>query len=67
MVISYGPQVAQVNEEPALESSLDLMLMQHLRDENLEPREVCVRLEVDPLRAWYYRISLNFRTLLILL
>ncbi len=25
------------------------------------------RLEVDPLRAWYYRISPNFRTLVILL
>ncbi len=25
------------------------------------------RLEVEPLRAWYYRIFLNFRTLVILL
>jgi hypothetical protein len=29
---SYKPQITQVNEEPALESSLDLMLMQHIRD-----------------------------------
>jgi hypothetical protein len=28
---------------------------------------VRARLEVDPLRAWYYRIFLNFRTLVILL
>jgi hypothetical protein len=28
---------------------------------------VHARLEVEPLRAWYYRISLNFRTLVILL
>jgi hypothetical protein len=34
MVTSHGPQVAQVNEESPLESSLDLTLMQHFRDEN---------------------------------
>jgi hypothetical protein len=28
---------------------------------------VRTRLEVEPPRAWYYRISLNFRTLVILL
>jgi hypothetical protein len=28
---------------------------------------VCVRLEVEPPRAWYYRISPNSRTLVILL
>jgi hypothetical protein len=28
---------------------------------------VCAYLEVEPLRAWYYRISPNFRTLVILL
>jgi hypothetical protein len=28
---------------------------------------VRARLEVEPLRAWYYRISPNFRTLVILL
>jgi hypothetical protein len=41
--------------------------MQHPRDENPAPREVCARLEVDPSRAWYYRISPNSRTLVILL
>ncbi len=48
MAMSYGLQVAQVNEEPALESYLDLTLTQHLRDEGPTPREVRVRLEVDP-------------------
>jgi hypothetical protein len=67
MVSSYGPQVTQVNEEPPLESSLDLTLTQHLRDEEPEPREVRVRLEVEPLRGSYYRISPNSRTLVILL
>jgi hypothetical protein len=67
MVISYGSQDAQANEEPPPESSLDLTLTQHLRDEEPEPWEVRVRLEVKPPRAWYYRISLNSRTLVILL
>ncbi len=35
---SYGPQAVQVNEEPPSESSLDLTLMQHPRDEEPEPR-----------------------------
>jgi len=48
MATSYGLQAAQVNEEPALESFLDLTLTQHLRDEDLKLREVCVRLKVDP-------------------
>jgi len=56
-----------VNEEPPSESSLDLTLMQHPRDEELEPREVHARLEIEPLRAWYYRISPNSCTLVILL
>jgi hypothetical protein len=67
MVISYGSQVAQTNEEPPLESSLDLTLMQHPRDEELELQEVRTRLEVEPSRAWYYCISPNSRTLVILL
>ncbi len=67
MVTSYGPQVAQANEEPPLESSLDLTLTRHLRDEELEPREVRACLEVEPPPAWYYRISSNSRTLVILL
>jgi hypothetical protein len=66
-VTSYGPQAAQANEEPPLESSLDLTLTQHPRDEELEPREVRACLEVEPPQAWYYRISPNSRTLVILL
>jgi hypothetical protein len=64
---SYGPQAAQANEKPPSKSSLDLTLTQHPRDEEPEPREMRVRLEVEPLRAWYYRISPNSRTLVILL
>jgi hypothetical protein len=41
--------------------------MQHLRDENPEPREVRACLEVEPLRTWFYHIPLNFHTLVILL
>jgi len=67
MAVSYGPQVAQVNEELALKSSLDLILKQHPCDEDLEPWEVCARLEVDPLLIWYYRIFPNSYTLVILL
>jgi len=67
MVTSYGPQAAQANEEPLSESSLDLTLTQHPRDEQLKPREVRACLEVEPPRAWYYRISPNSRTLVILL
>jgi hypothetical protein len=37
MVTSYGPQVAQANEESPLKSSLDLTLTQHPRDEEPEP------------------------------
>jgi hypothetical protein len=48
MVTSYGPQAAQTNEKPPLESSLDLTLTQHLRDEEPELREVRVHLEVEP-------------------
>jgi hypothetical protein len=56
-----------MNEEPPPKSSLDLTLTQHPHDEELEPREVCVCLEVEPLRTWYYRILPNSRTLVILL
>jgi hypothetical protein len=66
-ITSYGLQAAQVNEEPPLQSSLDLTLTQHPRDEEPEPRKVRARLEVEPPRAWYYRISPNSRTLVILL
>jgi len=51
MATSYKPQIAQVNEESALESSLDLTLMQHPRDKNPDLREVHARFEVDPPRA----------------
>jgi hypothetical protein len=44
-----------------------LTLTQHPRDEQLKPREVRACLEVEPPRAWYYRISPNSRTLVILL
>jgi hypothetical protein len=64
---SYGPQAAQANEETPSESSLDLTLTQHPCDEEPEPREVRARLEVEPPRAWYYRISPNSHTLVILL
>jgi hypothetical protein len=64
---SYGPQATQVNEKPSSESSFDLTLTQHPRDEEPELREVRARLEVEPPRAWYYRISPNSRTLVILL
>jgi hypothetical protein len=56
-----------MNEESAPKSSLDLTLTQHPRDENPAPRGVRTRLEVDPPRAWYYHISPNSRTLMILL
>jgi hypothetical protein len=49
--MSNGLQVAHVNEELAPESSLDSTLMQHLHDEDPEPREVHVHLEVDPLQT----------------
>ncbi len=41
--------------------------MQHPCGKNFKPREVHARLEIDPSRAWYYCISLNSRTLVILL
>jgi hypothetical protein len=36
-------------------------------DEDPEPQKVHARLEIEAFWAWYYRISLNFRTLVILL
>jgi len=67
MAPSYRPQAAQMNEESTSESSLDLTLTQHSRDEDLEPREVGAHLKVKTLRALYYRIFPNSRTLVILL
>ncbi len=66
-VTSYEPQTAQANEELPSESFFDLTLTQHPRDEEFEPRKVRARLEVEPPLAWYYRISPNSRTLVILL
>ncbi len=66
-VTSNRPQAAQADAEPPSESSLDLTLTQRPRDEEPEPREVRARLEVEPPRAWYYRLSPNSRTLVILL
>jgi len=51
MATSYGPQATQMNEEPVSKSSLDLALTQHPCDEDPNPREMHVRLEVDPPRA----------------
>jgi hypothetical protein len=65
--MSYEPQIVQVNEELTPESFIDLTLMQHPHDENLAPQEVCICLKVDPLQTWYYHISLNSCTLVILL
>jgi hypothetical protein len=48
MTMSYKPQATQVNEKLPRESSLNLTLTQHPRDEDLEPQEVCPRLEVEP-------------------
>jgi hypothetical protein len=67
MAMFYGLQVVQVNEKPIPESSLDLTLTLHFRDEDPELQEVRIRFEADPPRAWYYHISPNSRTLVILL
>jgi hypothetical protein len=48
MATSYGPQAAQVNEEPSPELSLNLTLTQHPRHEEPESQEMCAYLEVDP-------------------
>jgi hypothetical protein len=60
MATSYEPQVAQMNEKSGPESSLDLTLMQHPRDEDLEPREVHAHLEANPPRVWYYAFLQTF-------
>jgi hypothetical protein len=56
-----------MNEKQPLESYFDLTLTQHPCDENLEPSEVHTCFEVEPPRTWYYCISSNSRTLVILL
>jgi len=67
MATFYGPQVTQVNEKPPLESSLDLTLTQHPRDEDPKPWKVHAHLEIEPPWTWYYRIFPNFCTLVVLL
>ncbi len=44
-----------------------MTLTQHPCDEEPKLRKVRAHLEVEPLQAWYYHISLNSRTLVILL
>jgi hypothetical protein len=51
MATSYGPRVAQMNEESALESYLNLTLTQHPHDEDSISRKVRARFEVDPFQA----------------
>jgi len=51
MATSYRPQVAQVNEKSAPETSLDLTLTQHPCDEDRKPWEMHVFFEVEPPRA----------------
>jgi len=67
MARSYRPQVAQTNEKLTPKPSLDLTLTQHPRDEEPESRKVRACLEVDPPGAWYYHISPNSCTLVILM
>jgi hypothetical protein len=50
MVMSYEPQVAQVNEELASESSLDLTLTQHPRDEDLNRERWALFLKLIPFK-----------------
>jgi len=49
MTMSYGFQVAQMNEEPPWESSLDFTSTQHPHDEDPKPREVRLCFKVNPL------------------
>ncbi len=51
MVTSYRPQVVQMNEESPPESSLDLTLTQHPRNEDPKLWKMCVHLEVEPPRT----------------
>jgi hypothetical protein len=67
MVTSYRPQITQTNEKSPPKSSLNLTLTRHPHYEEPEPREVHARLEGEPLRPWYYHMSPNSCTLVILL
>jgi len=48
MVTSYGPQVTQVNEEPPLESSLDLTLTNILVMKNPNLERCVLVLKLNP-------------------
>ncbi len=67
MIMSYGPQASQINEEPPQESSIDLTLTQHPHDEDPKPWEMRLHFEIKPFCIWYYQISLNFLAQVILL
>ncbi len=67
MAMSYGPQATQMNEKFPQESPLDLTLTQHPDDENPKLRKMHFHFKVEPLQIWYYQISPNFCTLVILL
>jgi hypothetical protein len=56
-----------MNKELPRKSSRDLTLTQHHRDEHFEPQEMCLHLEVEHIRAWYYKKISNSRTFMILL
>jgi hypothetical protein len=56
-----------MNEKSAPKTSLDLTLTRSFHDENPEPWEVRAHLEVEPPQTWYYHISPNSHTLVILL
>jgi hypothetical protein len=47
ITMSYGLQTTQVNEEPPLESFLNLTLTQHPHDEDPKLQKLCVCLEVE--------------------
>jgi hypothetical protein len=51
MATFYKPQATQMNEELPPDSYLDLTLTQHPYDEDPKPRDVRVRLEVEPPQA----------------
>jgi hypothetical protein len=49
MATLYEPQVAQMNEESVLESYLDLTLIHHFRDEDLNCKKWALVLKLIPL------------------
>jgi len=48
MTMSYEPQIAQMNEKLPRELSPDLMLTQHLRDEDPKSREMRLLFKIEP-------------------